>query len=516
MNERLSINNEYQQINQDWSILSDLAKTPEQNNKYYGCFTSENTKHYIKDRFSDNLSMLKLEVQDDAFVNLYEDIVEEYPILRTVALQDEDIKHNAYFTYSSMQSDGTYAPEVACNMSHCETYAFNADEDLNNSLAIDGRLGEAYIIKRIAFSVGANWEQCAKNVRLNADFTLLHELGHAHDFIENYIRPEYEKIDGNSRGAEALFRARTIKIANREEFQKCGPNPEGGWLSRNGERWRKHEKRLKAMGIDNYDEYRYAVHQYYRDMPDEAYADNFAYDYIIRHYDKYFTTDKNDDSGRIFVDETRGIELDPDFVHILGLKQGLGVEIDRLDKDRKSVKHIKGFLALNMYVGKSVYLYENGDPQNPGEKWRIARGISEMTLKPIRDPENNNVKHYVFFKDEDGVEYHVSRTQEEPETVKCSPDEMAKELGLKAGDKVQLIEHLDSDARTIGFKNLKHPLSQITEGEVLYINGENTDNDVVISYENGNTPTTLNYPPKRKWKTWYVGNYEILPLPRKP
>lgn len=508
--EQLQQHNETQQ-NQDWSILSNLAKTPKQS---YGWFTPDNTKNYIKDRLSDNLDVLEQDVGDSAFLELYEDIVDKYPILRTVILEDEDINDNAYFSLTSMQSDGTYAPLVACNMSHPETYAFDANENLETLSPMNDRLGTAYFIKRLAFAIGADWKKCAKNVRLNADATILHELGHAHDFLENYLRPEYEKINGDSRGAEALYYAVEAERANRTEFKKHGPNPDGQWLGRSSKEWRKHERRLKAMGIDNYDEYKYAVHQYYRDMPDEAYADQFAYNYIMEHYDKYFTTDKDEHSERIFVDETKEIELDPDFVHILGLKQGLGVEIDRLDESRKSVKHIKGFLAFNMYVGKSVYLYENGDPKNPGEKWRIARGISEMTLKPIRDEETGNIQHYVFFKDEDGIEYHISRTKDSPEIVDCSPNEMADELGIEVGDKVQLIEHLENDARTLDSNKRKNLLNQIIEGVVLRIDGDRANDNVVINYQIGNTATGLNYPPKRKWKTWYVGNYEILPLPK--
>ena len=513
MSERLT-NNEESYDSQKWSILSDLAKVPEQSKQRYGCYSPENAKNYIKDRFADNLIMLEQDVQDESYIELYKDIMEEYPILRTVILEDEDIDDNAYFYRASIQPDGTYAPKVACNLSHCETYAFDANENLEVISPMDSRLGTAYFIKRLAFAVGADWKKCAKNVRLNADATLLHELGHAYDFIENYLRPEYEKLNGDSRGAEALFRAVEAKDANRDEFRRRGPNPYGNWLVRNSSQWRKNERRLKAMGIDNFDEYKYAVHQYYRDMPDESYADQFAYNYIMKHYDKYFTTDKNERSSRIFVDENREIELDPDFVHILGLKQGLGVEINKLDENRRSEKHIKGFLALNMYVGKNVYLYENGDPKNPGEKWRICKGISEITLKPFRNEETGNIQHFVFFKDEEGAEYHISRTNEEAEIVDCSPYEMADELGLEVGDTVQLIEHLGDDARTIDSSNMDKPVDHIIEGKLLKIDGYDTDENIIISCQIGNKTTKLNYPARRKWKTWYVGNYEILPTPK--
>lgn len=517
MGEKLSSKLETRDIDRsglDWSVLSDLAKNPDKKGQAFGFYTSENTNQYVKDRFSDNIAMLENDVGNEHFVELYKNIMSEFPTLRMVTMSDENIDDNAYFSLAH-SSNGLYMPEVACNLSHPETYAFEASDRLEDLQTTNDRLGTVYFIKRLAFAIGADWKSCAKNVKLNADATLLHEFGHAHDFIENYLRPEYEKINGDSRGAEALYYAAKINRANRSEFKKRGPNPDGNWIGRKSNRWREHEYRLKAMGIDNYDEYLYAVHQYYRDMPDESYADKFAYDYIMCHYDEYFTTDKTELSERILVDEAKEIELDPDFVHILGLKQGLGVEVDRLDGNRKSVKHISGFLATNMYVGKSMYLYENGDPKNPGEKWRICRGISDIRLKPMKNRQTGKLEHYVFFRDDNGTEYHISRTKREADTVDGTPDEMAIDLGLRVGDKVQLIEHLGDDARNLNQNNFNNTHSSLIEGHIIRIDGKDVRENVVIEYQDSvNRSVGINYPAKRKWKTWYVGDYEILPMPK--
>lgn len=495
----------------DWSIVSELAKNPDYDNQSFGAYTPENTRKYIADRFSKNVSVLEKNLQDEHTLELYKNIMSEFPVLRMVSLVDEDTGYNAHFSLANFEN-GSYFPEVVCNLSHPESYILELDKSLEIETQED-RLGTAYFIKRLAFAVGADWKSCAKDIRLNADATLLHELGHAHDFIENYLRPEYERIDGSSRGAEALYYSVLKSNANRAEFRKRGPNPEGKHIGRSSEGWRQYERRLKAMGIDNYDEYLYATHQYYRDMPDEKYADQFAYDYIIKHYDDYFTTNENERGERIFVDETKEIELDPDFVHILGIKQGLGVEIDRLDENKKPIKHVKGFLAMNMYLGKSVYLYENGDPKKPGEKWRIAKGISGMTLKPIRNRNTGSIEHYLLFKDEEGAEYHISRSGEEPEMVSCSPNEMAEELGLAVGDKVQLIEHLEGDARAIDSNKLKDVSRRVMEGKVSRIDGDDENEKVEIIIQDGKNNIGLSHSPKRKWKTWFIGNYEILPLP---
>ena len=498
----------------DWSIVANLAnKSNDESDKSFGYYTPENTREYIKDRFSENLEMLE-QLGDTHTVELYKSLMDEYPRLRIVKLYDENIDDNAYFGHAHYHSkNDSYIPRIGFNFSHKETYTIEKTRELERQFPSgDNRLGRKYSTKRLAFVVGADWKKCIKNRNLIADEILLHEFGHAHDFIENFLKPQYESISGDSRGAEALYKASKIDRANRTEYELQSPDGSFQYLHRHSKEWRKSERRLKAMGIENYDEYLYARNQYYRDQPDEAYADRFAYEYIMRHYDDYFTSDPRQ-YKKVYVNSEREMKLDRDFVHILGLQQGLGVEIDRLDDERNSVKHTSGFLAFNMYVGKSVYLYENGDPKNPGEKWRICKGISEMTLKPVRDAETGKMNHYVFFKDEDGVEYHISRTKEEPDRVVCSPNEMAEELGLKVGDKVQLIEHLSDDARVMDFDKLGKVKTQLIEGEVLRIDGDRRGENVVINYQIGNTATGLNYPPVRKWKRWYVGDYEILPLP---
>lgn len=520
MSERLSLSSQEvdaspsSSASPDWSIVANLARGGDgESDKKFGFFTPENTREYIKDRSPENLEMLE-QLGDTHMVELYKTLMEDYPGLRIVKLYDTDIDDNASFGHASPYGEkGGYLPEIAFNFSHKETYTIEDAREIERSFPSgDDRLGRKYSTKRLAFTIGADWRKCVKNRKLIADEILLHEFGHAHDFIENFLKPQYASISGNSRGAEALHRASEINVANRREYELQSPDGSFRFLHRHSKEWRKSELRLRAMGIENYDEYLYARHQYYRDQPDEAYADNFAYNYIMQHYDDYFTSDQHQHE-KVYVDGEQEIKLDRDFVHILGLQQGLGVEIDRLDDKRNSVKHTAGFLAFNMYVGKSVYLYEKGDPKNPGEKWRICKGISEMTLKPVRDNGTGKMNHYVFFKDEDGVEYHISRTKKEPESVLCAPNEMAEELGLRVGDKVQLIEYLGGDARSIDFSRLEKTNTQTLEGKVLHIDGNNRGKNVVINYQIGNTATGLNYPPVRKWKRWYVGNYEILPLP---
>lgn len=474
-----------------------------------GIFNPENTREYIKDRYEENFKMLE-KLGDVHTLELYEELMNEYPQLRCIKLEDDDIYDNAFFRNHDPRKSPQELqyPEIHFNFSNQRNYTLNPEDD--------SRLARKYSTKRLSFMLGADWKKCAKHEHLISDEILLHEFGHAYDFIENFIRPEYNALSGDARGPAVLFAASRKNAMNREEYERLSPTP--NWEARGSGTLKEYEHRLKAMGIDNYDEYCYAINQYYRDQPDEAFADQFAYDYILKHYDDYFSESKDCSDGRICVDKNKPMELDPDFVHILGIKQGLGVSISRI-QDGKMAKQITGHLATNFYAGKSVYLYENGDPKNPGGKWRICQGVSGIFMAPVLDPKTNRLKHIVTFTDQDGTLYHISRTHEEVPVVDASPAEMAADLGLKVGDKVQLIKHLPKkDAREMTEKavhNNWYPNWPI-EGIVKNIDRVGKDTNAVISFQENGVGDQLNlaYPPKRKWKTYYMGNYEIIPLPK--
>ncbi|MBR2831143.1 hypothetical protein IKE83_02175 [Candidatus Saccharibacteria bacterium] len=469
--------------------------------KKFGEFTIENTRDYNRDLFEDNLHFLEDFVQDKCSVELYKKLMAEYPSLRCVELVDEDIDGNAWHTRFEKGHE-----KIFYNFSNRETYRLRNPNDFEKDfLEYDDRLGMKYSIKRLAFQVGADWKECAKNERLMADETLLHEFGHAYDFRTNFLKPQYDLLSGSHRGPEALHNASRVFLANRREYEAMSPDGAFGFIERHSEEWRKSEKRLRAMGIENYDEYLIARHQSYRDQPDEAFADKFALNYILRHFDDYFTYDEKErKDGKVLVDKDREIVLDQDFVHILNMKQGLGVKIKRLEEGRIA-KEVSGFLAMNMYVGKNVYLYENGDPKNPGKKLRICQGISEIRLKPMRDEETGTVRHYVFFTDENGTDYHISRSGVEASFVQDTPQNMMDDLGLRKGDKIQAIRHQMGDARNLDKAKIGLS-SRAFEGKFYDASGTNVVLDL--------NARILYAPPMRKWKTWYVGEYEILPLPK--
>lgn len=497
----------------DWSILEELANKPsnqaEREDAFYtGQFNIKNTREYFRNRYENNLEFLE-QFNDNHTIELYKTLMDEFPVLRCVELKnDSDHPDNASFSPAKIDG-GQYHPIIKYNFSERNKYRIKNSGELENTIpSCDSRLGRKISLKRLSLKVGADWRECAKNEFLSPDEILLHEFGHAYDFIENYIRPEYESLQNNNRGPIALYNALDKDSANRRDYKLMSPTCNEICIHRGDPTLKKYEQRLKAMGINNYDEYRIAIHQSYRDMKDETYADNFAHNFILKHYDDYFTESDNFDDKRIHIDKNKTRELDEDFVHILGIKQGLGVEINRLNGDNVS-KTISGFLATNFYVGKSVYLYESGDPKNPGGKWQICSNISNIYLTPIHDESTKEIKPIVTFTDEDGTYYHINRSQKEPETITASAKEMFEDFSAIPNDVVQLIYHQTKDAREPDGNNYH---ARIVKAKIT---SHPNDDNLIMEYSGDSHSVSL----YRKWKTYYCndgGNeYEILPLPKR-
>lgn len=470
--------------------------------------TPENTRDYLIDRYSENLDMLE-QLGDTHIAELYQSLMEKHPNLRIVKLCDEDIDDNAFFS-SNYNIDGMYIPTIGFNFSHKETYTIEKARELERQPSRDDRLGRKYATKRLAFKVGADWKKCVKNKNLIVDEVFLHEFGHAYDFINNYLGPAYEY---DTDFISALCGAINVSWAEREEYMLQSPDgvfEEG--LGRHSPEWRASERRLQAMGIENYEEYLYARQQYYRDQPDEAYADRFAHNFIMQHYDDYFTHNPVE-YDKVYVNREGEMKLDRDFVHILRLHQGSGVEIDKLDDEMNSVEHTTGFLATNMYVGRGIKMYEKGNPKNCGEKWRICSGVSDISMRSIRDEKTGEIISHVFFKDTEGDEYHINSTGEDPEVVAGSPEEMMGELGLNFGDKIQLIEHLPNDpdyGDIIEMAKIDSRLERLREGIIT----KSDDGIAIECLDKDGKPFFLDCQPVREWKRWYIDNYELLPLPQ--
>ena len=73
------------------------------------------------------------------------------------------------------------------------------------------------------------------------------------------MRLEYENTNGENKGPEALYNARKRDRANRQEYTMRSPDDGLDYLPRSSDKWRQAERRLHAMGINNYEEYIFEI-----------------------------------------------------------------------------------------------------------------------------------------------------------------------------------------------------------------------------------------------------------------
>lgn len=511
----------------EWDTLAQTSERPRASDEEQlrHIFTPENVKNYEKDRYDQNLEMLE-DIGNTHLTELYRNLMDEYPELRKVVLINQEYWDkpnesgqkvpfdNACFNMAHNLNPGArtdekdYVPAVLFNFSHPENYVKRWGGLLPQSESDGCSYGALYYIKRFAFETGTDWRECAKNSRFGIDTVLLHEFGHAHD----YLRREMDLANKNSSAgisAEVISRIAGEKMA--EEAEEESRSPFGGLAedAQGDDAWGAIRNRLKIMGINNKEECHYAYQQSYRDRPAEKYADDFAYGYMTKnHFEDYFTDRRVLGDERILLKQDSETKLDLDYVHILGLRAGLGVEIGKVEngkvKERKA-----GFLAQNIYDGKSLYLYENGDPKNPGQKTRIS-GVNNLTLRTHRDPETGRIRRKVVFSNQNGEEYNINRSKDEPPEIRRTIDDLMNDYSLEIGDQVQFLAHRRKDKSRL--QSYNH-INQVMDMKIVARHSAGTGWDaLILENEDGREVELPAAGLTSKWKTYNFAHYEILPL----
>ena len=400
----------------------------------------ENVRDYGKDRVEENLEMLE-QVGNPQMVELYKKVIEENPQLCVVKLVDEDIDGNAFFERTMRDTTtGQVMPMVRFNFSHPETYRLKATEtwDLGRK-DDDKKMGIRYAMKSLALKVGASWRRCAQNKKLTTGMVFLHEMGHAQDFIDNYLVPEYMSREGMPVGqkmAESVLAANEKAVAASEQDARSHPAQDDSLMA----------------GVVAY-----------REMPVERYADDFAMDFFRRHREEYFVEEEFSEKPakekakeslrnlafgeeRVRVEWGRELPLDADFVHLLGLTKGSSVKIEpvvapapeptkydlhegdygiygyeeskRFDAEGNYVrpkharselgKHGKlggeGELMTTLAEGGAIYL------SSQERAVRVCENASGLRYVSRRDEEGRLLVE-VYFDDEDGRKYRVERVR---------------------------------------------------------------------------------------------------------
>ncbi|MBR3324229.1 hypothetical protein IKG24_01675 [Candidatus Saccharibacteria bacterium] len=480
---------------------------------------SENTRAYNIDRRSKNYQML-LE-KDKDLADLYKDILTEFPDLDNVELINFDTrretkngKPNAFFSPLAMEN-GQYRPIVKFNFNEPEVY-FDGTEGGGDALAL------AQSVKEIAMKVGVDANEALKNKKFMTSFLLLHELGHALDFKRNYL----DANNGDLKEAFILNR----ESRRRDEMTMPVPGAIEAYDTTKEDMENLHKRfdsRFSGMGIHNGKQLKLVESRKYREMHCERMADGFARNYVLRHYNDFFTPTENSGDGRLSTKFEKSIEMGEDFSEVLGLEEGTRVRFTLLSRPNNVMGRAKvgdmidGYLSKTAMLGEPLQLQRTNDPMNPGRTISVSGGIKKVSIIPhaivrkdAKGNEQRGVNNEVRFIDADGRVYRIEKARDQAKKIEGDNTEMLKalneSLGLKAGSEVQLLK------REVAGRGA----SPIQEGELkmgkLTTNGISLDGVEMITDDGRRLKTSFVDSIYREWKTFYIdtatSTYEVIPV----
>ncbi|MBR3319240.1 hypothetical protein IKG06_01900 [Candidatus Saccharibacteria bacterium] len=401
----------------------------------------ENVRDFGADRTEENLRMLE-EIGNSQIASLYKKMLEEYPQLCVVKLVNED-ENNAFFQQTTKDATtGQIMPVIRFNFSHPEVYGLNLLDTLSSKEDdSDIRTSLRYTMKMLAVRTGADWQRCARNRKMATSLAFLHEMGHAQDFIDNYLVPEYSDREEMSLGERMASSVATA--SNKLEAVKA-------------EESAKYTEKLEEPFERR--------HRLYRDMPYEKHADKFATDYITKHYDDFFIIgEKPSDlkaavgakakealkkfaygEDRVRVEFGYEIPMDEDFAHLMGVSRGNQIKVEPVYEPKKEPSQydikegdygLYGYDALKRFdenmnyiaakhaprvhereklscEGKAITtlregapLYIREDPEK--EAVRICDCTVWVRYIPSRDPESGKITNRIKFNDKGGRTFTV-------------------------------------------------------------------------------------------------------------
>lgn len=508
--------------------------------------TPESIQHYLDDRRQENFDRIN-RTNKPFLANVYKNIVQENPILHNVVVVDEKIEGNAYYSCASVYGDGQILSTVNFNFSNTKTYLKPENMQEGDNFGLE------YVLKMIALKTGAKPAEIMRNERLVTSFIMLHEFGHALDFRKNYLGVELGKLEGKGKGVRAL----PVAIGNnqKDRLRDLMSQPIPGQVLADNylEMVVPFARRLEALGINPHDsdEVINSLRRGYREMNSEAFADSFATDYIMRHYDDFF-----EDSGygegstekvRTHIGELMRINQDMD---ILGLTEGKSVRMTKVELRRNGEGGFvimpgnpprvnEGFLVRKMKINEGVRLLKEDDPTSK-ERYAESPNLENIYIRPRRD-RDGNVKNDIVvqlggnqntnkYGQSDFMYYLVEATGVEPREIDVPAEEMMDRFKIGVGSKIMLMKReLGSRSRvTLGSilgGRLKKPNyfrsdSPIQVGKHgIHLSssaGEKTGVKDLVDPEymrGGNTTTVRRL--YRKWKSYFVetetSTYEVIP-----
>ena len=250
--------------NNNASDFSVLEKDESFNNRgaREGISSGTLDKEFLRDRSEENLEMLRGVGEDARFLKgFYKEIIDKYPELSCVELKDApELK------FRSSQSKGTQDDlhlSIKYNFSSpLEAYsAPKKNEKLEES---ECTFAEDYVenLKILEKRLSAKEGDVTQNGRLASALVFLHEMGHAYDFLHNYLKVKPEEF---REGVEIKRISEAIKQVARETKRDKASLPVPEFLEDGVQERESRQKYLEE----------------YRNMRREKFADEFACKFIL-------------------------------------------------------------------------------------------------------------------------------------------------------------------------------------------------------------------------------------------
>jgi len=312
---------------------------------------------YFSDRRSENIDILACRPK---LQKMYKYAALRHSYIKHVTLiDDEKLKDNAYFSASEQGLSGN-------NDKNVSSVHFNVLHNFDDK----GRQepGIPQLIKKVALQLGADWREIYQNRDAFDAFVLMHEFGHAADFISTYYIPMSDSddnitevlkkaIEKNSSDRKTQLQSLITSRPSIDEMcdKKLLPfnedpndkDPEKRKAIRSGIRQR----------IESYNSTQY------REMPKEKKADFFAAEMIRQNYDLFFRAQGVDDDERGLIETGKPIDLDlGDWREVIGLHQGTTLHATRV------MANENGRIVPKLYDGKPRIIEGSYDPMFVDER----------------------------------------------------------------------------------------------------------------------------------------------------
>ena len=527
-NEQAPRNIDHQKIGEAILDASDMAEGTTYDMAERVSFTSEQIKNYRNDSMPKNLEFLEKVGADESLKRSYREMMREYPFLRSVALdqihpsaddlkagkRDEDVQ-NARSCYARSTPEGI-KQVVQFNFKNPDIYMaerYDSNGDLN---------GFYTTLVAIALRVGARPAEVAKNRALISTFVLAHEFGHATDFQQNFIAPEIAKARkaGHNKGIgvialpEALARHREARSADLAETLSGRITADGDTDIKAilGSRFTDLDLRTPA----EQDVYR---RKSYRKCRSENYADTFAMNFVMRHYDEFFYDPRKGEkaNGRVATNlygetKTIGEKLLP----YLDFHAGKHIAISSVDADGHASK-LDGYLSSSLRLDENLKINLSGDPTDhrPENIKKLAK-VKNIRMKQEKGPSGSINTFYLIMDDFSTIELKVSGNGEAPD-IPVDPSDFLQRYHMREGSQLSLLKRKVKNGEMSAVSTgglLSGRLARRNNGKLIDMNSSIfLDADQASGAKGGNTSHVKRF--YRRWKRYYAetetSTYELLP-----